>query len=182
MPVFLRNFTFLALSLFLTFPHLSADVIVENAPAPELVGSSWINTPRDQPITLASRKGSVTIVEFWTFSCINCRRNLPAYAQWSRDLASMGVKVIGIHTPETERESVRANVEREIARLDIQYPILLDTDHANWDRWHQQFWPAIYVIDKKGTIRYRWEGELEYNHAGGTNKIAELVRQLVAEP
>jgi peroxiredoxin len=178
----IRNCIFLVLSLFLAIPHISADVIVENAPAPELIGSSWVNTPQNQPITLASRKGRVTIVEFWTFSCINCRRNLAAYAQWSRDLASSGVEVIGIHTPETEPESVKTTVEREIARLGIQYPTLLDSDHANWDRWHQEFWPTIYVIDKRGTIRYRWEGELEYNHADGTKKIAELVRRLVREP
>ncbi len=182
MALTVRNWILLAFPLFLALPHLSGDVITENAPAPELIGSSWVNTPHNQPITLASRKGRVTIVEFWTFSCINCRRNLPAYAQWSRDLAAEGVEVVGIHTPETERESVKKNVEREIARLGIHYPILLDSDHANWDRWHQEFWPTIYVIDKKGAIRYRWEGELEYNHAGGTNKIADLARRLVAEP
>ncbi|MFZ0594373.1 MAG: redoxin domain-containing protein [Bryobacteraceae bacterium] len=182
MPLTIRNWILLAFPLFLPLPHLSGDVIVERAPAPELIGSSWFNTPNNKPITLASRKGHVTIVEFWTFSCINCRRNLASYAKWSRDLAAEGVEVIGIHTPETEPESVKENVEREIARLGIRYPILLDSDHENWNRWHQEFWPTVYVIDKKGAIRYRWEGELEYNHGGGTDKILELVQHLIAEP
>jgi thiol-disulfide isomerase/thioredoxin len=143
------------------------------------VGSTWVNASR--PITLASRKGKVTIVEFWTFGCINCRRNLPAYARWSREFASNDVAVIGVHTPETPSEAVESNVQREVKRLGIDYPILLDNEQINWNHWRQEFWPTVYVIDKRGTIRYRWEGELEYNNAGGTKKIAELVTQLLAE-
>jgi thiol-disulfide isomerase/thioredoxin len=158
-----------------------ADGGSQNVRAPELVGGPWLNTEGGAPLQLGSRKGRVTIVEFWTFACGNCKRNLPAYARWSAEFKSDGVEVIGIHTPETEPELVAKNVEREVRRQKIEYPVLLDGDHANWERWHQQYWPAIYVIDKQGRIRYRWEGELEYNDAAGTAKIEALVRQLLAE-
>jgi thiol-disulfide isomerase/thioredoxin len=161
--------------------HLFADIIPVNQKAPELVGGPWLNTAGRAPITLASRKGSVTVVEFWTFACINCRHNLPAYAHWNQKFASRGVVVLGIHTPETAPEYVTENVERESQRLGIRYPVLLDRDHANWNRWNQEFWPTVYLIDKKGFIRYRWEGELEYNHAGGQTKIDSLIETLLTE-
>jgi hypothetical protein len=91
------------------------------------------------------------------------------------------VVVLGVHTPETAPEYVTENVERESQRLGIRYPILLDRDHVNWNRWNQEFWPTVYLIDKKGFVRYRWEGELEYNHAGGQAKIDSLIESLLTE-
>lgn len=160
---------------------LSAEIIPVNQRAPELIGGPWLNTPNGAPITLASRKGNVTVVEFWTFACINCRHNLPAYAHWNQKFASRGVDVIGVHTPETAPEYVTENVEHEAQKLGITYPILLDREHKNWNRWNQEFWPTVYVIDKQGVIRYRWEGELEYNHAGGEAKIDAVIEQLLAK-
>jgi peroxiredoxin len=154
---------------------------VQNTPAPELVGSNWVNTPDHRPIHLADRKGKVTLVHFWTFGCINCKRNLPAYNRWFKQLASKDVAVIGVHTPETSGESRPANVRAAIKRDGIAYPVLVDSDHKNWDRWNQQFWPTIYLIDKQGRIRYRWEGELEYDNQQGTAKITQLVNKLVTE-
>ena len=121
-----------------------------HAPAPELVGSQWINTPGGKPITLASRLGKVTVVEFWTFACINCRHNLPSYARWHTQFAAKDVAIIGIHTPETDAERDPATVARHVQELGIQYPVLLDNDYKNWDRWRQQYWPVVYVIDKRG--------------------------------
>jgi thiol-disulfide isomerase/thioredoxin len=150
--------------------------------APELTGDSWLNLPKGGTLSLASRKGKVTIVHFWTFGCINCKRNLPAYERWWKRFADVGVAVIGIHTPETEAERDPANVARKVKDLGISYPVLLDSDHQNWNRWQQDIWPAIYLIDKQGRARYLWEGELEYQNAGGEAKMTQHILDLLREP
>jgi hypothetical protein len=86
-----------------------------------------------------------------------------------------------VHTPETPAERNSANVTREIRRLGITYPVLLDPKGENWNRWGQRYWPAVYLIDKHGRVRYRWDGELEYNHAGGEATMARLVDRLLQE-
>jgi hypothetical protein len=91
------------------------------------------------------------------------------------------VAIIGVHTPETPWERQPANVTREIRRLGITYPVLLDPNGANWNRWGQHYWPTVYLIDKHGRVRYRWEGELEYDRAGGEAIMARLVSQLLKE-
>jgi thiol-disulfide isomerase/thioredoxin len=147
--------------------------------APELTGDSWLNLPKGSRLSLASRKGKVTIVHFWTFGCVNCKRNLAAYDRWWKRFADKGVVVIGIHTPETEGERDPANVARKVKELGVSYPVLLDVDHQNWNRWQQRIWPAIYLIDKQGRARYLWEGELEYKHAGGEAKMTQLILDLL---
>jgi peroxiredoxin len=172
----------LAVAGFISQPErLYGDVIRVNQNAPELVGGPWLNTHENAPITLASRKGNVTIVEFWTFACINCRHNLSAYAHWNQKFAARGVDVIGVHTPETPPEYATENVRHEVEKLGITYPVLLDGQHKNWNCWNQEFWPTVYLIDKHGLIRYRWEGELEYNHSGGEAKIESLIEKLLSK-
>ncbi len=155
--------------------------IRQNTPAPELTGANWVNTPRSAPIRLASRAGKVTLLHFWTFGCINCKHNLPSYARLQKQFASQDVAIIGVHTPETSEEGVASNVRARVREYGITYPILIDANHANWNRWNQQFWPTIYLIDKHGRVRYRWEGELEYDNQDGTRKIANAVKELLAE-
>jgi len=147
--------------------------------APELTGDSWLNLPKGSTLSLASRKGKVTIVHFWTFGCINCKRNLPAYDRWWKRFATNGVVVIGIHTPESEAERDPANVAKRVKELGIAYPVLLDPDRQNWNRWQQRWWPAIYLIDKQGRVRYVWECELEYQKAGGEAKMTQLIVDLL---
>jgi hypothetical protein len=91
------------------------------------------------------------------------------------------VLILGVHTPETEGERDPANVARFVKKNNITYPILLDAQGQNWNRWSQQFWPTVYLIDKRGHARYRWEGELEWKNAGGEKKIAAKIRELLAE-
>jgi hypothetical protein len=91
------------------------------------------------------------------------------------------VLILGIHTPETDGEREPANVTRFVKKNNITYPILLDTQGHNWKRWGQQFWPTVYLIDKRGKARYRWEGELEWQNAGGEKKMAAKIRELLAE-
>jgi peroxiredoxin len=150
--------------------------------APELTGDSWLNVPKGSKLSLASRKGKVTLVHFWTFGCINCKRNLAAYDRWWRRFAENGVVVMGIHTPETEAERDPANVAKKVRELGITYPVLLDANHQNWNRWQQRIWPAIYLIDKQGRVRYVWEGELEYQNAGGETKMTRLIVELLKAP
>jgi len=153
-----------------------------NQDAPELLGGPWLNTPGGAPVTLASRRGTVTIVHFWTYGCINCRRNLPIYDRWHKRFAGQDVVIIGVHTPETRSEGVTANVVRRVQELGIEYPVLIDRDLPNWRRWRQQFWPTVYLVDKRGRLRYRWEGELNYAGAGGEVRMVELTEQLLREP
>jgi peroxiredoxin len=166
----------------LLLPTLLMSLAPVNTPAPELIGPQWLNTPGNRPITLASRHGKVTIVEFWTFDCINCRHNLASYSRWQRQFAGQGVAVIGVHTPETDAERDPANVARHVRELNIEYPVLLDNEYTNWNRWHQEYWPVVYVVDKAGRIRYRWEGELNYHGADGEATVARVVEQLLKEP
>ena len=150
-------------------------------PAPELTGGPWINTAEGKTIQLANRRGKVTIVEFWTFSCSNCIANLPAYANWHKQFAAQDVAVIGVHTPETASERVTANVVQRVKQLGITYPILVDQEHANWNRWQVEAWPTVYLVDKQGRLRYRWVGELNYHNAGGEAKLGQMVAQLLQE-
>ena len=154
---------------------------VANRTAPELVGSQWLNTPGNKPVTLASRRGKVTIVEFYATTCSNCIANFSAYNKWHDDLKSQGVEVIGVHTPETSYERDPKNVVSQAKKYGINYPILIDGKSQNWKNYNQQYWPTIYVIDKAGKIRTKWEGELESGGGQGTAKITALVKRLLAE-
>lgn len=168
----------------LTMPTAEAQISgARSAPLPpELVGKSWLNTPGGKPISLASRRGEVTIVQFWTFGCSNCRANLPAYERLQKQFASRGVQIIGVHTPETDGERDPENVARRVKELNITHPVLLDAQGENWKRWGQRYWPTVYVLDRAGRVRFKWEGELNYNGAGGEKKAAALIENLLREP
>jgi thiol-disulfide isomerase/thioredoxin len=166
----------LALLLILAIPACGQ----HSAAAHELAGDSWLNT-NGQPLTLASRRGKVTILHFWTFGCINCKHNLPIYARWQRQFASRGVQIIGVHTPETREERNPENVARRVKTLGITYPVLIDKDGVNWDRWNQRYWPTVYLIDKQGRVRYHWEGELNYGGANGELEMSYHIAELLAE-
>jgi thiol-disulfide isomerase/thioredoxin len=160
-------------------PAIAEEPIAQKSPAPEFSRGAWINT--HSPLTLEARRGKVTIVHFWTFGCINCKHNLGAYNNWARRFRDQDVAVIGIHTPEFDSEKVQAAVEKAVKQFGIDYPVLIDNDYANWQRWNQQFWPVVYLVDKKGNVRYRWEGELNYRNSGGEQKMAQLVERLLQE-
>ncbi len=156
----------------------AAQPIPMNERAPELTGKEWINTDGGRPVQLSARKGSVTVVEFWTFGCINCRHNLPAYARWWREFGREGVTIVGVHSPETDSERNSANVRAAVKELGIEYPVLVDGDMENWRRWRQQFWPTVYLVDKQGRVRYRWEGEVG---SQGETEMAALIEKLRKE-
>ena len=156
-------------------------IITRKIAAPELTGTEWLNAPHDEPLKLASRKGKVTVLHFWTFGCINCKRNLPAYARWQRMFSKQDVQVIGVHTPETDEEKVSANVARNVKKIGITYPVLIDGKGDNWKRWHQSYWPTVYLIDRQGNVRYQWDGELGWNGADGEEQFTRHINELLRE-
>ncbi len=150
-------------------------------PAPELRGTSWLNVTNGAMPSIGARKGKVTVVHFWTFGCINCKRNFPFYNDWKKRFAGRGVEIIGIHTPETDPERDPTNVAKKVKELGIAYPVLVDTDASNWKAWQQRCWPTVYLVDKQGRVRFAWEGELEYQGAGGNAKMLQLIEALLNE-
>ena len=129
--------------------------------APELAGlSTWINS---DPLTLRKLRGKVVLVDFWTYSCINCLRTLPHVKAWDRAYRKRGLVVLGVHTPEFAFEHVAGNVRSAVRRLGISYPVALDNDYATWNAFQNQYWPAKYLIDRSGHLRYYHFGEGEYD-------------------
>jgi thiol-disulfide isomerase/thioredoxin len=122
-------------------------------------GNGWINTP---PLTAADLRGKVVLVDFWTYSCVNWRRTLPYVRAWSEKYKDQGLVVVGVHTPEFAFEKDRASVEQAVKEQDVPYPVVLDSDYRIWKSFDNQYWPAVYLIDAKGKVRYFYPGEGEY--------------------
>jgi cytochrome c biogenesis protein CcdA/thiol-disulfide isomerase/thioredoxin len=144
--------------------------------APEFVGNQqWFNTPGDMPLTLSSLRGRVVLVDFWTYSCINCLRTLPYLTAWDRTYRKDGLTIVGVHSPEFPFEKDSGNVADAIERNNIAYPVVQDNDLATWNAYGNQYWPSEYFIDAKGRVRFAHYGEGEY---GEKEKI---IRELLAE-
>ncbi len=130
--------------------------------APEFVGIyKWLNT--EKPLTMAALRGKVVLVDFWTYTCINCIRTLPFVTSWYEKYKDKGFVVIGVHTPEFEFEKKTENVENAIKQYSIHYPVPQDNDYATWNAYSNQYWPAEYLIDAQGNIRRTHFGEGEYD-------------------
>jgi thiol-disulfide isomerase/thioredoxin len=144
--------------------------------APDFVGNEmWFNTPGDRPLTLAGLRGKVVLVDFWTYTCINCIRTLPYLEAWYRKYHRDGFEVVGVHTPEFPFEREAANVERALGDFGITYPVVQDNDAATWTAYHNQYWPADYLIDARGRVRLVHFGEGAYaeTEAGIRSLLAE---------
>ncbi len=140
---------------------------------PPLDGAvQWLNSP---PLTAASLKGKVVLVDFWTYSCINCLRALPYVKAWAAKYHDQGLVVIGVHAPEFAFERDINNVTREAGKLGINYPIAIDNNYSIWRAFNNQYWPAHYFIDASGQIRYEHFGEGEY--AQSEQVIQQLLRE-----
>lgn len=137
--------------------------------APEIAGiEQWLNA---EPLTIASLKGKVVLIDFWTYACVNCVRTLPHVTGWYEKYKDQGFVVIGVHTPEFPFERVTASVRNAIARHRIRYPVALDNRYATWKAYDNQFWPAIYLIDRKGRIRFRHAGEGSYDETARAIRV-----------
>jgi cytochrome c biogenesis protein CcdA/thiol-disulfide isomerase/thioredoxin len=135
-------------------------LLTQKTPAPELTGTQeWINSG---PLKLADLKGKVVIVDFWTYSCINCIRTLPYLTAWHETYKDKGLVIIGVHTPEFAFEKELQNVQKAVKDFGIKYPVVQDNDFATWRAYNNHYWPAKYIIDKEGNIRYMHFGEGKY--------------------
>ncbi len=137
--------------------------LVQCGKAPAFTGiSHWLNTPGGRALSLAGLKGKVVLVDFWTYSCINCQRTLPHLEAWSRAYAGDGFTIVGVHTPEFAFEHVASNVSTAAAQLGVHYPVAIDDQYATWNAYENQYWPAEYLIDATGTVRHIDDGEGNY--------------------
>lgn len=162
----------------LSFDECERDpaVLADCGPARPFVGiSAWLNTPDDQPLTLAGLRGRVVLVDFWTYSCINCQRTLPYLTAWDTRYRPLGLTIVGVHSPEFAFEHDIANVAGQAAALGVRYPIALDNDFRTWRAYDQRYWPAHYLIDRTGRVRQVHFGE------GSYAQTEALIRQLLAE-
>ncbi|MER5876216.1 cytochrome c biogenesis protein DipZ [Streptomyces sp. NPDC001910] len=145
-------------------------------PAPAVAGiSKWLNTPAGQPVTLKSLHGKVVLIDFWTYSCINCQRSLPHVKAWERAYKDSGLQIIGVHAPEFAFEKDAGNVADQTRKMGITYPVALDNKLTTWNNYRNRFWPAKYLIDAQGTVRYFKFGEGKYDQT--ENLIRRLLKQ-----
>ena len=141
--------------------------------APEFKGiTSYINTNQTK---LSDLKGKVVLVDFWTYSCINCIRTLPYLVDWNQKYSDKGLVIVGVHSPEFEFEKNINNVKQAVARFGIKYPVLLDNDHETWNAFQNSYWPRKYLVDSDGYIRYDHIGE------GGYAETENAIKSLLAE-
>src|SRR4249919_3466449 len=140
---------------------------------PSLAGANaWLNSA---PLDAASLRGKVVLVDFWTYSCINCLRSLPYVREWAHKYQDQGLVVIGVHAPEFAFERDLGNVRRAVADLGVTYPVAIDNDYAIWRAFNNQYWPAHYFIDAQGRIRAHHFGEGDYAES------ERIIRQLLEE-
>jgi thiol-disulfide isomerase/thioredoxin len=142
--------------------------------APEFAGiSTWLNS---EAMSIQKLRGRVVLVDFWTFDCINCINTLPFVKSWHDKYKDQGLVVVGVHTPEYAHERSTDNVKAALKRFDIRYPVAQDNRYATWTAYSNRYWPAAYLINKKGEIVYTHFGEGKYQETEAT------IRALLAEP
>lgn len=144
--------------------------------APEFSGTQeWFNTPGGAPLTMASLRGKVVLIDFWTYSCINCIRTQPYLKALYAKYHDKGLEIVGVHTPEFPFEKDAGNVKDAVESAGLDYPVVQDNDYTVWDSYANQYWPAEYFVDANGKVRYAHFGEGDYDHK------EEVVRSLLAE-
>ena len=145
-------------------------------PAPDFTGNQrWFNTAGGRPLSLEALRGKVVLVDFWTYTCINCIRTLPYLKAWDERYRDKGLVTVGVHTPEFPFERDAGNVEEAIVQNALRYPVVQDNNYATWDAYGNQFWPAKYLIDARGQVRYTHFGEGDYEETEGA------IRRLLEE-
>jgi cytochrome c biogenesis protein CcdA/thiol-disulfide isomerase/thioredoxin len=150
-----------------------ADDLPDYGRAPDFAGvDRWLNS---RPLTMAQLRGKVVLIDFWTYSCINCLRTLPHVEAWDRLYRKDGLVIVGVHTPEFAFEHVPSNVEAAVKRLGVHYPVARDNDYGTWNAYGNQYWPAKYLIDRKSHVRYAHFGE------GNYDITEENIRSLLGE-
>src|ERR671934_1213602 len=155
----------------------SASDLSDYGTAPNFIGiQSWINTPHDRPLTIRGLRGKVVLVDFWTYSCINCLRTLPHLKAWDAAYRKAGLVIVGVHTPEFAFEHVLSNVRDAVRRFGVHYPVGIDNKAETWSAYQNAAWPTEYLIDRRGQIREIKEGA---GHYDGTERS---IRTLLGKP
>lgn len=178
--IHLARITMLALGLASLCHTAPSHAVDKPWPAPEFNrqnAADWLNGP---PMKLADLRGKVVVLDFWTFGCWNCYRSFP-WLNGVRDrFAAQGVQVVGIHTPETERERNRADILDNMKKYAVTNPVMIDNDFSYWKAMGNRYWPTFYVLDKKGRVRGQFIGE---THDGDKNAVAleAMLKKLLAE-
>jgi thiol-disulfide isomerase/thioredoxin len=148
-------------------------LLADGGAMPELAGAiGWLNSP---PLQRKSLRGKIVLIDFWTYTCINSLRPLPYVKSWHTKYKDAGLVVIGVHTPEFSFEKNRENVEEATTALNVGYPVAIDSEYRIWQAFKNEYWPAQYLIDGKGRIRYRHSGEGEYV------ELERIVQKLLKE-
>ncbi len=142
--------------------------------APELQNTVWINS--DHPLRIKGLRGQVVLLEMWTFDCINCQHVIPALKDWYQKYASQGLVIIANHYPEFDFEHDLSNLKDAVKQDGIAYPVAQDNDGKTWSAYHNIYWPTMYLIDKRGHIRYTHIGEGSYADS------ETAIQALLAEP
>ena len=156
--------------------HAADEGLRDFGPAPEFAGiSRWLNTPGGAPLTVAGLRGKVVLIDFWTYSCVNCLRTLPFLRGWDRAYRDKGLRIVGVHTPEFAFEHEADNVRGAVDRLDLDYAVALDNDYGTWNAYGNRYWPAKYLIDRQGHVRFVHFGE------GSYKETERVIRALLAE-
>jgi thiol-disulfide isomerase/thioredoxin len=152
--------------------HAATPPLVDYGPAPAFSGiEKWLNSTS---LEMGQLRGKVVLVDFWTYSCINCLRTLPYVTKWHEKYKDRGLVVVGVHTPEYAFEKSTENVQTAIRYYGIHYAVAQDNRYATWKAYDNQYWPALYLIDRKGRIVYKHFGEGDYE------KTEEAIRSLLA--
>ena len=145
--------------------------------SPELVGiSGYLNTDETITIKNLTQQGKVVLIDFWTYTCINCIRTLPYLTSWDEKYRDQGLVIIGVHTPEFGFEKEYENVQDALEKYNIKYPVVQDNDYATWTAFQNRYWPHKYLIDTDGYIRYDHIGEGSYEET--EEKIKELLSEI----
>jgi thiol-disulfide isomerase/thioredoxin len=182
-----RTLSVFALVAAVCWNAIAGRTVAKAQEPPSIVGSSplyglsgatgWINSA---PLTAKELKGKVVLIDFWDYSCINCIRAIPYVRAWADKYKGSGLVVIGVHTPEFDIEKLMPNVQKAVNKFGITYPVALDSNHAIWDAFHNEYWPAHYFIDAKGKVRFEHFGEGNYDQS--EHWIQELLQERAGKP
>jgi thiol-disulfide isomerase/thioredoxin len=160
-------------SLAAAFAIAAAGMQASAAPAPDFVGiANWINS---SPLSMQQLRGKVVLVDFWTYDCINCLHVLPYVKGWHQKYKDQGLVVVGVHTPEYGFERNLDNLKTAVQRNGITFPVAQDNRYETWTAYNNQFWPAFYLVDRKGEVVYTHFGEGDYAQTEAT------IRKLLAQ-
>lgn len=154
-------------------PNRIAAVPKTASSLPEFQGiSEWLNS---SPLTVADLKGKVALIQFWTFSCVNCQRTLPYIVEWHQKYADQGLKVVGVHTPEFAFERQTDNIQKALRQHGITYAVPVDNEYKTWSAYDNNYWPHLYLAGRQGLMRYDHIGE------GAYDQTEQTIQQLLSE-